>query len=62
MEDDYAPENLSSAVTTMVIEKVCHGCCQVRQMDSRAAYCTVCYWHQSQGMDLAFRDDNFDDC
>ena len=61
-EDDYDPENEIHKTITEIVEKRCHGCGQLRPMSRRANYCLTCNFHQEQGMDLAFHDDDFKDC
>ena len=59
--DDDDPDNLIYDDGVSDIQKLCHGCGQVRQMDARASHCATCQFHQREGMDIAFRDDDFDD-
>ena len=57
----HAPGMLEALGAAMETRKLCHGCGQPRQMDARANYCATCQFHQREGMDIAFRDDNFDE-
>ena len=55
-DEDWDPENCSSAVDGLDTNGRCHGCGQVRVL--RVNYCRTCISHQEAGMDIAFRDDS----
>ena len=59
-DEDWDPENCSFVVDGLDKEGRCHGCGQVRLLPYRANYCRTCIVHQEAGMDIAFRDDDFD--
>ena len=62
LKDNRFPFAVVCVTCHLEARKLCHGCGKVRQMDARASYCATCQTHQREGMDLAFRDDNFDQC
>ena len=59
--EDDDPDNLVYADDFEKVERLCHGCGKVAQMHPLAFRCAMCLAYEREGMDIAYRDDNFDE-